>query len=376
MSAPRLEVDLAKVEANTRHLVAQLTPRGIGVTGVTKAALGSPDIGAAMLRGGAIGLGDSRVENLARLALEAPASATRTLIRSPMLSQVDQVVSSATTSLNTGVVVLDALDEAARRQRRTHHVVLMVELGDLREGVAPADVADLARTTLARRRLRLAGLGANLACQSGVVPDDHNMAVLSRLVEQVEAVTGETLAVVSGGNSANLPWALSTSSVGRVSDLRLGEAILLGTEPLHRTVLPGLHPDAFRLVAEVIEVGVKQAQPWGSFAQTAYGDVPGGLSGTTGTTPQAILALGRQDVSLEGLVAPPGIRILGMSSDHLVVDCGDHRLAVGDELVFGLGYGALLQAMTSPFVAKKLLGPVSKEQDVVRRRGERVTEQR
>ncbi|TCJ23923.1 alanine/ornithine racemase family PLP-dependent enzyme [Nocardioides jejuensis] len=360
MSAPRLVVDLVKVEANTRQLVEQLRPRGISVTGVTKAALGSPEIGAAMLRGGAIGLADSRIENLTRLAAGAPASASRTLIRSPMISQVDQVVRHATTSLNTGLRVLDALDEAARRQRRTHQVVLMVELGDLREGIAPEDVIDLALTTRTRRRLRLAGLGTNLACQNGVVPDDRNMGELSRLVEEVEAATGESLAVVSGGNSANLPWALSTSAVGRINDLRIGEAILLGTEPLHRTVLPGLHDDAFRLVAEVIEAGVKPSQPWGALAQTAYGELaPLRAGGGSGTTRQAILALGRQDVLLEGLVPPPGITILGMSSDHLVVDCGDHRLAVGDELTFGVGYGALVQAMTSPFVAVVLTEPAA-----------------
>jgi predicted amino acid racemase len=358
MSAPRLVVDLAKVEANTRHLVEQLRPRGIGVTGVTKATLGSAEVGAAMLRGGATGLADSRIENLVRLAAGGVAGASRTLIRSPMISQADQVVRTATTSLNTGLPVLEALDAAARTQRRTHQVVLMVELGDLREGVAPADVLDLAQGTRSRRRLRLAGLGANLACQNGVVPDDRNMGELSRLVEQVEAATGESLPVVSGGNSANLPWALSTSAIGRVNDLRIGEAILLGTEPLHRTVLPGLHDDAFLLTAEVIETGLKPTRPWGSLAQTAYGElVPARAESRGGSTRQAILALGRQDVLLEGLVPPPGIRILGMSSDHLVVDCGDLRLAVGDELTFGLGYGALVQAMTSPFVTVELVEP-------------------
>lgn len=358
MTAPRLDVDLAKVEANTRHLVEQLGLRGIRVTGVTKAALGSPGIGAAMVRGGASGLGDSRIENLARLAAGASDGAARTLIRSPMVSQADLVVRTATTSLNTGLPVLDALDAAARRHRRTHHVILMVELGDLREGIAPADVVALAQATRDRRRLRLAGLGTNLACQNGVVPDERNMAELSRLVELVEAATGETLAVVSGGNSANLPWALSTPDTGRIDDLRIGEAILLGTEPLHRTVLPGLHTDAFRLVAEVIETGVKPSRPWGSFAQTAYGERAVTEKGRAGTTRQAILALGRQDVVLEGLAPPPGIRILGMSSDHLVVDAGDLRLAVGDELSFGLGYGALVQAMTSPFVTARLVAPV------------------
>jgi hypothetical protein len=41
-----------------------------------------------------------------------------------------------------------------------------------------------------------------------------------------------------------------------------------------------------------------------------------------------------------------------MSSDHLVVDLGDHPVAVGDEIDFGVAYGALVRAMTSPFVTK------------------------
>jgi ornithine racemase len=353
MTAPRLEVDLTRIEANTRSLVGQLDSLGIAVTAVTKATLGSPAVAAAMLRGGAAGLGDSRVENLARLSTAEPPVA-RTLIRSPMLSQVDQVVRTATRSLNSSLRVLDALDDAARRHRRTHEVVLMVELGDLREGVAAEDLAGLVRATRSRRHLRLAGLGTNLACQNGVVPDDRNMAELSRLVQKVEAQLGTPLDVVSGGNSANLPWVLSTSDVGRINELRLGEAILLGTEPLHRTVLPGLHPDAFRLVAEVIEVEVKPTEPWGDRAQTAFGELPASSASPTGvgSTRQAIVALGRQDVDLDGLLPPPGITVLGMSSDHLVLDLGDHRLAIGEELSFGLGYGGLVRAMTSPFVAK------------------------
>jgi ornithine racemase len=86
-----------------------LASTGIRVTGITKAVLGSPGVGAALLRGGACGLGDSRVPNLARLTGLDP-SAARTLIRSPMLSQVARVVEIADVSLNTEAVVLAVLD--------------------------------------------------------------------------------------------------------------------------------------------------------------------------------------------------------------------------------------------------------------------------
>lgn len=345
----RIETDLDKIEQNTRTLVDRLAVTGIRVTGVTKAVLGSPGVGAAMLRGGVCGLGDSRVPNLARLA-GLDRSPFRTLIRSPMLSQAARVVDVADVSLNTEAAVLAALDQAASQQNRMHAVVLMVELGDLREGIAVDDVTEAVRTVLGYSSLQLVGLGANLACQNGVVPDDRNMGILTGLADDVEARHGIALDVVSGGNSANLNWALHTHDVGRIDELRLGEAILLGVDPLYRTPIPGLHTDAFTLTAEVIEVASKPAQPWGDRAQAAFGNAP--VRTRTSTVRQAILALGRQDVDPDGLQSPEGITILGTSSDHLVVDLGDYQVSVGDEIDFGVGYGALVRAMTSPFVTK------------------------
>jgi predicted amino acid racemase len=348
MNAPRIEVDLGAIEANTRTLVDLLARTGIRVTGVTKAALGSPEVGAAMLRGGATGLGDSRVENLARLHT-AGVLAPRTLIRSPMISQVDAVVRHASTSLNTEHSVLEALSRAAARQGTTHAVVLMVELGDLREGVLPADLVPLALDVQGMAGLRLAGIGTNLACQSGVVPDQSNMDALSVLASEVEDAVGAPLSLVSGGNSANLGWALSTSDTGRVDELRLGESILLGLDPLTRLPIAGLRTDAVALVAELIEVRTKPATSWGELAQTAFGAQPPRRSG--GPVRQGILAVGRQDVEPDGLVPPDGVSVLGASSDHLVVDLARHDAVVGDELAFGVGYAGLLRAMTSPFVA-------------------------
>ena len=349
MSAPRIEIDLDLVEHNTRVLVDRLAARDVRVLGVTKATLGSPGVAAAMLRGGAVGLGDSRVENLARLT-DVDGAVPRTLIRSPMLSQAAHVVRTATASLNTEPAVIAALDAAATHAGVRHDVILMVELGDLREGIAVDDVAAAVQVVLESPSLRLRGLGANLACQNGVVPDDANMGVLHRLVDRTEAHHRLALDVVSSGNSANLDWALTTTRLDRTNELRLGEAILLGTEPLRRAPIDGLSTKAFALVGEVIEVADKPARPWGDQAQAAYGEPPARVGG--GSRRQAIVALGRQDVDLDGLLPPPGIVVLGMSSDHLVLDVGDHPITVGDELRFRLGYGALVRAMTSPFVAR------------------------
>lgn len=353
MTAPRLEVRLDQLGHNAATLVGPLARRGVAVTAVTKATLGSPEIARELLRAGVSTIGDSRIENLERLR-HAGIDAPTLLIRSPMISQVDRVVASADVSCNTEIDVIDRLSLAARGQRRRHGVILMVELGDLREGILPRDLDDAVRSTLSFPGIVLKGIGTNLACQSGVVPDAVNMAELSRLAAGIAERFGITMDVVSGGNSANLDWALdSGSDVGLVNDLRLGESILLGREPLHRRALDGLHTDVFTLVAEVIESKVKPTVPWGSLGETAFGAQPAAVD--RGDRRRVIVAVGRQDIDPDGLVAPDGFRILGASSDHLVLDAGDHAAPVGSELRFGLNYSALVRAVTSPFVATTML---------------------
>lgn len=359
MSAPRLEIDLRKIEHNARVLVERLAVRGISVTGVTKAGLGSVDIANALLRGGATRLGDSRVANIEAMR-GAGVVAPMTLIRSPMLSEVDRVVRAVDTSFNTELAVIAGLSGAAGRAGRLHEVVLMVELGDLREGIMPSNLEDTARAVLRLPGIVLAGIGANLACHGGVSPDANNMAELSALADSVERALGIELALVSGGNSANLDWASSWADTGRINNLRLGEAVLLGCEPLYREPIRGLHQDAITLVAEVIESKVKPARPWGTMAQTAFG--PGPAAAESGDTSRAILAVGHQDVDPSGLRAPSGIAILGASGDHLIVHAADAPPAVGDELCFGLNYSALVRAMTSPFVFKVMTGACGEDE--------------
>ena len=349
MSAPRLEIDLEAIAHNTRTLVTQLEPLGIGVTGITKASLGSPGVADAMLSGGATGLGDSRVENLARLRAE-DVPTTTTLIRSPMVSQAALVVRDADVSLNTEAAVIDSLAAAALSQGTTHSVVVMVELGDLREGVPVADVVDLCRRVVKTPGVELAGLGTNLACQSGVAPDQLKMDELSQLVEKVETSCDR-------GLCDHLGWELRESRLGpEHSRCRPHQrpAPRRGHPARHRATAPprarGLRTDAFTLFAEVIEVKTKPALPWGDTAQAAFGTPPARHDGEL--VRQAIVALGRQDTDPDGLAPPPGIIVLGMSSDHLVLDVGDRDVSVGDELSFSLGYGALLRAATSPFVTK------------------------
>ncbi len=351
MTAPRLEIRLDRIHHNAKTLVNRLAQRGIDVTGVTKATLGLPEIARTMLDAGVTSIGDARIENIERMR-RSGLKGEFTLIRSPMISQAGRVVASAEVSHNTEIEVVERLSACARSQGRTHAILLMVELGDLREGILPTELPSFVDHILRLPNLTFRGIGTNLACQCGVSPDRKNMGALSSLAGSLESTFGVTLETVSGGNSANLGWALGPDDIGRVNTLRLGEAILLGRDPLRRNAIGGLYTDAFTLVAEVIERKRKPSQPWGELAEAAFGPVEPRKD--RGIISQAILAVGRQDVDLEGLEVPVGMRFLGGSSDHLVLDTGLHTPAIGSEVRFQLNYSALLRTMTSPFVAQEI----------------------
>ena len=350
MTAPRLEIDLEKIFHNARTLVERLASRGISVTGVTKATLGSPEILGELLRAGVGGLGDSRIENI-EVMRRVASGVSMTLIRSPMLSQVDRVVEGVDVSFNTELDVIRKLSFAAQKRNLIHGVVIMVELGDLREGVMPDDLEAMVREVLRLPGIVLKGLGTNMACRSGTSPDSRNMAELSRLANAIEASFDIKLEIISGGNSANLQWAFSGSNIGRINNLRLGESILLGCDPLSREQIDGLHVDAINLVAETIESKVKPSQPWGELGQTAFGEKIS-TSSDRGDIIQTILAIGHQDTDPLGLQPPPTLKILGASSDHLIIDCGKSCVPIGTEFTFQLNYSALIRCMTSPLVSK------------------------
>ncbi len=323
--------------------------KGISLMGVTKAVLGEPSIAKAMIQGGVKFIADSRIENIQKMK-SAGISIQFVLLRTP-LSQAESIVKNADISLNTEIETLKKLSYHAKGQNKIHQVIIMVELGDLREGILPCDLPQLVRKTLSLPHIKIIGIGCNLACYGGIKPDDKNMRELSELVDLIEKEFQIDLEIISGGNSANFEWFKSSQEVGRVNNLRLGESILLGCETVGRKVIPGLHTGAFQLIAEVIESKRKASVPLGEICQDAFGNVPGFLD--RGDHQRVIIALGRQDVQVSNLKSNNKLKMIGSSSDHIILDGENHNLEVGDEIRFSLDYSGLLATMTSPFVIKQ-----------------------
>jgi ornithine racemase len=348
---PRMEIALAQIRHNAQVLSEHYGKRGISLMGVSKATLGDPSIATAMLQGGVTSIADSRIENIQRMK-DAGVAGPFVLLRSTF-SRAEETVVNADISLNTEIETIAELSRYANRHNKVHQVIVMVELGDLREGVLPRDLAQFIQSVLALPNIHLMGLGCNLACYGGIKPDSGKMDELSALTRSIEQRFNITLKVVSGGNSANYDWCESATDIGRINNLRLGESILLGRETTSRRAIPGLYTHAFKLIAEVIESKDKPSLPYGEVCQDGFGQVP--VFADRGIRQRVIVALGKQDTLISGLTPDRALEILGSSSDHTILDTGNCHLKIGSEVDFDLDYGSLLAAMTSPFIKKQLM---------------------
>ncbi|MQY76145.1 MAG: alanine racemase, partial [Spirochaeta sp.] len=353
MSGPILTVDLQKIEKNARAVVSICREHNITVAGVTKATCGMPQVARAMFRGGIQEIGESRLENIHRFRASG-INCPLILLRIPPLSEVDEIVASVDISLNSELSVIKGLSVAAERRGIVHEIILMLDLGDLREGIWPDDLMPMAREIVELSGVRIVGIGTNLTCFGGVIPTSENMGALVEYARALEDRFSLKLRYISGGNSSSLPLLASGKMPEAVNHLRIGEAILLGRETVHRNPWPGTFQDAFLLSSELIELKEKPSLPVGEIGEDAFG-----FKGTfedRGNIIRGILNIGREDVNVEGLKpVDRKLTILGASSDHLLLDvtAAGTSLKLGDRVFFEVNYSALLSVMTSAYVQKK-----------------------
>jgi predicted amino acid racemase len=351
MATPRLEINLDKIAHNTKVLSQLYGSKSIDVCAVTKVVCGDLTIAKCLVTAGITMIADSKVANLKKMR-KGDINATFLLIGTPLLSQAAEIVEWADISHNSEPAVIAELGRQALKKGINHQIILMIEMGDLREGIMPESLDEVVNEVLKLEGIELIGLGTNLACFGSIQPSQEKMNSLSKLSDQVERKFHLKFRYVSGGNSANYNWFKSTHSTERINQLRIGESIFLGVEPVHRHPIPDLFTDAFTVVTEVCELKIKPSVPYGETGQNAFGHV---LQFTDkGEIPRAILGMGLQDVDVSGLRPMLDIDILGAGSDQMIIDPKNTDLRVGDEVSFMPNYAALLSAMTSPYVEKSM----------------------
>lgn len=347
---PRLEFDLRKLRQNVTTIINLCLAKGIKVVGITKGFTALPEIAQVMVDGGIQVIGDSRLENIRSLR-EAGIQAEMMLIRIPMIHEVDLAVQLSDCSLNSELTVIQKLAEAAIKQNKTHDIILMVELGDLREGLLPEETLATVKIINSLKGVRLRGLGVNFNCISGIEPTADKLNELVALAVKIETELGIQLEMLSGGNTSSLALVVNNTIPERINQLRIGEGILLGHTDIF-TNLNNTYHDAVILIAEVIELKLKESMPKGPIARDSYGERP--KFKAKGIRRRAILAIGKQDIYPAHLnPLDPNIIVIAASSDHLVVDVTESTIAfqVGDEIRFIPTYPGILSLCTSKYVA-------------------------
>ena len=358
---PELAIDLDVLVSNVRALAGLCRGRGVSLTGVVKGADGLPPVARAMLAGGCEHVASSRIGQL-RALREAGIGAPLLLVRVPAPGELSEVARWADRSLHSDLSVLRALDREADRAGRPHGVVLMLDLGDLREGWY--DEADLVEAAIRTERdlpaLELLGIGTNLGCYGSILPTPENLGRLAQAARRIEDRIGRALEVVSGGATSSIPLLLSGKLPRGINNLRVGEGLLTARDlpHFHKAEVPGVRPGVVTLRAEVIEVRTKPSHPVGEISIDAFGERPTYVD--RGPRKRALLAVGKQDFGKHESLVPlePGVEVIGSSSDHLICDVEDldRPLAAGDVLEFGLFYPALLFAAQSRYVRKTFRG--------------------
>lgn len=347
-----LEINLGKIEANASRIVEKCSKQGIEVLGVTKGFSALPRIVKAMVRGGIEKLADARLDNIISLRKQHFAQ-SMTLLRIPRLSTVEKVIAFTDCSINSEYKVIKALSEKAAGRGIRHSIVLMIDVGDLREGVLPEDAAEAAENIVRLPGVKLSGIGTNMGCYGGILPTAHNLNLLLEMKTDIERKAGMELEVISGGGTSSLKLVEDGSMPKGINQLRIGEGILLGTDTTHGYQVPWLHQDAFLLRTEIIEVKTKPSVPIGVTGHDSFGNRP--VFVDRGLRKRAIVALGKQDVNIEGLIpVEKNIHILGGSSDHIIVDVTDAagEISVGDLMTFRLNYQGLLTSCGSRYIKK------------------------
>jgi predicted amino acid racemase len=301
-------------------------------------------------------LADSRIQNIKTYAGKGKRTV---LLRLPQECELPEVVRYADISLNSEIKTLELLNGEAERQNKTHRVVLMIDLGDLREGLYFEDedkIFGAVEAILKMERLSFYGLGTNLTCYGGVIPKKDNLSLLTAWADRIHDRFGVKPPIVSGGNSSSYYLAGRGELPKGINNLRLGEAFILGNETAFCNRIENTFADAVTLEAQIVELQVKRSLPVGELGVDAFGVKK--TFEDRGMIKRAILAIGKQDVDTENIIPEdPKVTILGSSSDHLVLDTGasgaDYR--VGDTLRFALKYGALLRAFTGAYVSRRYI---------------------
>lgn len=349
---PRLEINIPKLKKNLKAISDLLKKNNLTLTMVTKAYCADKHIVSELAKTNLIDyLADSRIENLENLKeINIP----KILLRIPMLSEISKLIDYVDISFNSEYETIKKINDEAKKKDKIHKIVVMVDLGDLREGFfEEKDLFENIEKIKKLENISIIGIATNLTCYGAVLPSEENLSRLVNIAEKLKTEYKLDIQMVSGGNSSSLFLINQGKLPKGINNLRIGEAILLGRETAYGEKIDGTFDDAFKLSCEIVENKKKVSVPIGEQGMDAFGNKP--IFIDKGHMQRVILAIGRQDVAVDSLIPiDKKIEVIGASSDHTIIDItnSDNRYTIGDKIEFKLGYSGIMSASTSKYVKK------------------------
>ncbi len=348
---PRLLIDTKKYAHNIKVMKQLCDDNHVTIMAVTKVYCAEQPLVDVVNDSGVDYIADSRLINLKNMDTSLP----KVLLRIPSIHEADEVVRHASISLNSEIATITALDKAARQNKQSHDIILMIDIGDLREGIFyKENIVNAVREIQHLSHINLIGMGTNLTCYGGIIPNEKTLTKLIDIIDLIHQMLGIDFQIISGGNSSHIHLLQKHQNLPKVNNVRLGESLILGRETAYGHAIDNMHQDVVLLQVDLIEVKAKPSIPEGDIGMNAFGQTPSFQD--YGLMKRGILAIGKQDVDYHELIPLDNqIRLVGSSSDHIIVDLThtDKNYEIGDVITFKLSYGSLLSLMTSKYVEKK-----------------------
>ena len=357
----RLRINPEALHHNLDTVRTWLASHGADLTVVTKALCAHESTIKSLRQMGVESIADSRIENLRKIT-GMDLGFERWYLRPPNFSELKETIALSDVSLNTELKTVKQINGFAQKAGITHKVVLMIELGDLREGILPGALVRTYRKVFDLPNVEITGIGANLGCLAGTIPSIDQLMQLVLYRELLELKFDRKIPYISAGSSAVLPLLLEGQVPKAVNHFRVGESILLGSDLINGGTMAGLRDDGFLLEAEVVEIKKKSLNPSGEtsdeitpFSSTVGADEshPPGSRGY-----RAVVTVGELDTDVSNLrPINPDYQIAGASSDVTVVNVGEtgSSLQIGAILSFKVGYSSLVRLMSNKYTEKVVM---------------------
>jgi predicted amino acid racemase len=262
--------------------------------------------------------------------------------------------------MNTEFFTLQQLSDEAVKQNKNHKVIIMVETGDLREGVMGDNLVNFYSRVFELPNIEIIGLGTNLNCLHGVMPSPDKLIQLSLYRQIIELKFNRKIPWISGGTSVTVPLLFNNQIPKGINHFRMGEILFFGLDLFKDETVPGMMDNVFELYAQIIEITEKPMVPIGELAANPQGEIlqiDQELYGRTSY--RAILDIGLLDVDPKYLIPLNEnfeLNVVGASSDMLVLDLGTNvnKCKVGDMIGFRLRYMGALSLLNSNYIEKRV----------------------